>query len=176
MGQVSHSSVSSGQAITPTKYNTDLQNIQAAYNSLTAGNFHSATAIPVAALATPNNVFVYTLFAASVADSNTMGHTARLDYSGLNTAGTLVDVEISASTILTGVSSIQVYHSAAAVFSTALVCTNGTGMATRGSAFRVTSFAKTAFAVKDVLSLRANAGGTITNLRVNLLFKANLTS
>ena len=175
MGQVSHSSVSSGQAITPTKYNTDLQNIQAAYNSLTAGNFNSNTAIPVAALATPNNVFSYTLFQASVPAAQTTAGTL-LDYCGLNTAGTLVDVEVTAATFATGLSSIQVLHSGAAVFSAALVCTNGYGMATRGSAYRVTSFAKTAFAVKDVLNMRVGAGGDITNLRINLLFKANLTS
>jgi hypothetical protein len=40
----------------------------------------------------------------------------------------------------------------------------------------VTALAKTVFQTNEQLTLAVGAGGEITNLRANLLFKADLTS
>jgi hypothetical protein len=60
------------------------------------------------------------------------------------------------------------------VFSTTLGIANAG--ASRASGYRVTALAKTVFQTNEQLTLAVGAGGEITNLRANLLFKADLTS
>ena len=171
MGQLSTAHVSDGAVVNASDYNTLVDDIKTAFNSLSSGNFASGCNIPNVALA--NDEFEYTLELGddSVSSGQTIG--TQRDY-------VIVPVDSSTLTAVkvfcesrTGSANptVDIYKES----SGASVLSGAVTLAADATVYSATISASS-FSADDVLSLRVTTDGTgsITYLRVVLLFKKQL--